>query len=235
MAESEGRNGSSCARSGAIGDNQATTLSTTVDGAGSLTFWWKADCEDDPDYDNWDYLIFEADGVEVARIDGNSRWQQVSVKFKTDAVHTLTWTFCKDYMDDDMTGIEDCGWVDQVSWTPSVGDSEVPVAWLENLGMVSAGATAVEAASADPDGDGLTTAQEYIAGTDPTDPDSKFSASIEMVDGKPVVTYSPDLLGERKYIKFGKVKLDDPDEAWQPVEPGQEDQFNFFKVTVELP
>ena len=235
VAESEGRNGSSCARSGAIGDNQATTLSTTVDGAGSLTFWWKADCEDDPDYDNWDYLIFEADGVEVARIDGNSRWQQVSVKFKTDAVHTLTWTFCKDYMDDDMTGIEDCGWVDQVSWTPSVGDSEVPVAWLENLGMVSAGATAVEAASADPDGDGLTTAQEYIAGTDPTDPDSKFSASIEMVDGKPVVTYSPDLLGERKYIKFGKVKLDDPDEAWQPVEPGQEDQFNFFKVTVELP
>lgn len=235
VAESEGRNGSSCARSGAIGDNQATTLSTTIDGAGSLTFWWKADCEDDPDYDNWDYLIFEADGVEVARIDGNSRWQQVSVKFKTDAVHTLTWTFCKDYMDDDMTGIEDCGWVDQVSWTPSVGDSEVPVSWLENLGMVSAGATAVEAASADPDGDGLTTAQEYVAGTDPTDPDSKFSASIEMVDGKPVVTYSPDLLGERKYIKFGKVKLDDPDEAWQPVEPGQEDQFNFFKVTVELP
>ena len=242
VAESEGRNGSSCARSGVIGDDQATTLTTAVDGAGTLTFWWKVDCEDDDsDYDNWDYLAFSVDGVEIARIDGDSGWRQVSVKLKTDAAHTLTWTYCKDYMDDDMTGIEDCGWVDQISWTPFAGDSEVPVAWLENLGMVAAGTTAADVANADPDCDGLTTAEEYIAGTDPNDPDSKLTAVIEMVDkgdGKglqPVVTFTPDLLGERKYIKLGKVRLDDPDEKWTPVEAGEEGRFNFFKVTVELP
>ena len=49
VVESEGRNGASCARSGTIGDDQESTLSTTVDGAGTLTFWWKVDCEDDPD------------------------------------------------------------------------------------------------------------------------------------------------------------------------------------------
>ena len=235
VEEATGRNNGSCARSGAIGDNQTTTLSTTIDGAGTFSFWWKVDCEDDPDYDNWDYLMFEVDGAEIARIDGNSGLKQVSVTIKSSGTHTISWTFAKDYMDDDMTGIEDCAWVDQLSWTPLVGDSEVPVAWLENLGMVSAGMSAADAAAADPDGDGLTTAEEYVAGTDPNDPDSNFAASIEIVDGKPVVTYTPDLLGERKYIKFGKVSLNDPTEAWQPVEEGQEDRFNFFKVTVELP
>ena len=235
VEESAGRNGGSCTRSGAIGDEQFSTINTTVNGAGTLTFWWKVDCEDDPDYDNWDYLVFEVDGAEVARIDGLTSWRQISFTVKSDTTHTLSWTFCKDYMDDDMTGIEDCGWVDQVSWTPLVNNGTVPLEWIESLGMTSDKVSAAEVANLDPDGDGFTTAQEYIAGTDPTDPDSKLTAHIEIIDGKPVVAYAPDLLSERKYVKLGKVNLSDPNEDWVEVKDDEEENYNFFKVTVDLP
>ena len=35
--------------------------------------------------------------------------------------------------------------------------------------------------------------QDYVAGTDPTDTNSVFKASIEFVDGAPVVIWSPEL------------------------------------------
>lgn len=82
--------------------------------------------------------------------------------------------------------------------------------------------------------DGLTAAEEYVAGTDPNDPNSTLKANIEMVDGKPVITYTPDLLDERKYVTFGKKELDDPDEPWVEVRAGAEADYNFFKVTVEM-
>ena len=202
---------------------------------GTLTFWWRADCEDDPDYDNWDFMLFEVDGVEVARIDGDSGWRKVSVKIKGEGTHSLEWIYSKDYMDDDMTGLEDCGWVDQIAWEPLAGDSDVPVAWLENLGMAAGGVSVADAANADHDGDGFTTAEEFVAGTDPADPDSRLAAYIEMVDGMPVVTYSPDLLDERRYRKLGKKSIDDPNEDWVEVKDGEEGNYNFFKVTVDMP
>lgn len=229
-----GRNGYACARSGTIGNSQTTMLSTTVNGAGTFSFWWKVDCEDDPDLDNWDYLVFEADGVEVARIDGKTAWRQVSTTLKGDSDHTLKWTYIKDEAQDPVA-VEDCGWVDQLAWSPRVGGGNVPVEWIENIGVASPGMSAEQTADLDPDGDGFTTAEEFIAGTDPTDPDSKFKAMIEMVNGIPVVTYVPDLLEDRKYIKYGKKDISDPDEPWVEVKEGEESDYNFFKVSVEIP
>ncbi len=81
--------------------------------------------------------------------------------------------------------------------------------------------------------------QDYVAGTDPTNALSKFTAKIEMKDGAPVVTWSPALNGDgvregtRVYRVWGKADLGDA--AWSEVEAGGEGNYRFFRVTVEMP
>lgn len=80
---------------------------------------------------------------------------------------------------------------------------------------------------------------DYVAGTDPTDATSRFTASVALEDGKPVVTWTPALNGEgvregeRIYRVWGKSDLGDA--AWSEVAPGGEAGYRFFRVTVEMP
>lgn len=84
------------------------------------------------------------------------------------------------------------------------------------------------------DGSALLVWHDYVAGTDPTDKNSKFTATISFVGGKPVVKWSPELSAEeaakRVYKVHGKAKLTD---TWNEVD-GDEASYNFFKVTVEM-
>ena len=87
-------------------------------------------------------------------------------------------------------------------------------------------------ANADQDGDGLTTCQEYLAGTDPTNVASVLQASIRMDGTTPVVEWnttnaSLQALGYR-YVPKGKTNLTDSVE-FQPVTSGH----RFFKVVIE--
>ena len=80
---------------------------------------------------------------------------------------------------------------------------------------------------------------DYVAGTDPTDAASRFTAEIAFVDDKPVVSWSPALNGEgvregvRTYRVWGKANLTDA--AWIEVAPDDESDYRFFRVTVEMP
>lgn len=78
--------------------------------------------------------------------------------------------------------------------------------------------------------------QDFVAGTDPTDEDDVFRASVTIVNGDPVISYTPELNAEenanRIYTKWGKSKLQD--EAWIKIEDGHEGEYNFFKVSVEM-
>lgn len=86
------------------------------------------------------------------------------------------------------------------------------------------------------DGSAMLVWQDYVAGTDPTKQSDTFTASITMVDGKVKVSYSPEFEDDRKdlrkYTTLGKRQLQDVD--WVEVPPGEEGNYNFFKVTVEM-
>ncbi|MGN0832040.1 MAG: choice-of-anchor Q domain-containing protein [Kiritimatiellia bacterium] len=87
-----------------------------------------------------------------------------------------------------------------------------------------------------PDGSAYYMWQDFVAGTDPTNENSVFTAKIELVDGEPVVTWEPDtpeLSATRVYRTFGRKTLLDGN--WIEVGDGDRSEYRFFKVTVELP
>ena len=105
--------GDGAARSGAIGDNGATTLTTTVQGKGTLAFRWRTSSEGE-----YDWLRLRIDGDEVARISGWREWEDFSHVIDAQGSHTVEWRYDKD---GSVSDGEDCGWIDDVVWTPAEG------------------------------------------------------------------------------------------------------------------
>jgi hypothetical protein len=97
-----------------------------------------------------------------------------------------------------------------------------PISWFNSYGLAG-DYNALELA--DPDGDGLATWQEYIAGTDPTNPNSKFSTIITNAAGKIIVSFAsvqatgPNYPQEMRYydMQYSTNLMASP--AWQAV-PG---------------
>ncbi|MBQ4440458.1 MAG: hypothetical protein II909_04920 [Kiritimatiellae bacterium] len=76
-----------------------------------------------------------------------------------------------------------------------------------------------------------------MAGTDPTDETDVFRAGIIFKDdGSPEIFVLPELSADERekriYRKFGKVRLNDQD--WVQIQDGEEPDYNFFRITVEM-
>jgi uncharacterized repeat protein (TIGR02543 family) len=104
--------GTDAAQSGLITHNQTNWIQTTVTGPGTLFYWWKVSSEA-----GYDKLVFSYDGyIQAGAISGTTNeWTQQGWNVPV-GTHTLRWSYCKDISDS--LGA-DCGWVDQVSWTPA--------------------------------------------------------------------------------------------------------------------
>ncbi len=100
--------GVDAAKSGGISDNEDSRLLTTVTGAGTVSFYWKASTEAD-----YDFLEFYLDGQMQDQISGEVDWTQMTYPITTAGSHTLEWRYFKDA---GASGGEDCGWVDQFGW-----------------------------------------------------------------------------------------------------------------------
>ena len=123
------------------------------------------------------------------------------------------------------------------------GAVAVPASWADNypsfttkFGTDFTKALAMKTGKRDGAGNDMFVWQDYVAGTDPTKEDDVFNASITIVGGKVTISYSPELDDERKalrkYTTLGKKSLLDTD--WTVVQEGQEAEYNFFKVSVEM-
>ena len=100
------------AQSGAIPDQGYSILQTTVNGPGTLSFWWKVSSET-----NYDTLRLLLNYVEQARISGEVDWQQRSLTVPA-GTQTIEWYYSKDIS---LSMGQDRAWVDQVQFVPIPG------------------------------------------------------------------------------------------------------------------
>ena len=121
-----------------------------------------------------------------------------------------------------------------VSSETSTTEVPVPYTWLDTYfaGQGTSAQAYETLANADQDGDGFTTWQEYLAGTDPTSAASCLQVSIRMEGTTPILEWNVtnsnvQALGYR-YVPKGKVNLTDSG-AWQPSAPNH----RFFKLFIE--
>jgi hypothetical protein len=113
------------ARSGIIGNDQTSIISIDMDVAvdDSISFFRNVSCEDDPYNDDYDWLGFYIDDVEVARWDGETGWARVAYPVSA-GEHSFKWVFNKDYS---VAAGADAAWVDNIIFPAiapvvSVGD-----------------------------------------------------------------------------------------------------------------
>ncbi len=211
--------GGSALKSGAIGDGQVSWVEASVDGAGVVSFWWKASSEHYRQY-AIDYAMFSVDGQERLRIGGEQGWTNATVQVEGAGTHVLRWSYVKD---DEVSDGEDCAWLDEVTWTPSSGLA----AWLAERHL------AADARAAN----GRTAAECYALGLDPADPtDDLRIVSIEVVDGKVQVEWTPKVNRWTGASINAALKGSEAlDGEWQTVTDANNASFRFFKVVVELP
>ena len=223
------------------GDLGESVLRTTVSGAGRIVFRWAVFCEE-----YYDWLYFAVDGEVMEMTTGETDWETVNVDLG-DGEHVLEWIYWKDEIDEEGLVGADCAMLDWVQWypkggePPDVNDQSLDefFAWLKEYHQIpeNGGRELAQAAIAERRcafGKSATLYEEFVAKTNPENIDDVFKAKIEFVDDSPVVTPDPYYPELRKYTTLGKKSLDDPTEEWVEVKDGEENNYNFFKVTVEM-
>lgn len=207
-------------------DSQSAGVETVVEGAGRIVFQWRVGSEAEADF-----LLFKADGATFAAYSGkNKPWGTVTNTVSGAGPHTLRWEYVKD---ESGSVAPDAAWLDNVIWTPAMTASPTPVpyVWLDQYPflLASAGGDYEAAALADVDGDGHVAWQEYVAGSNPTNRESVLRAMLDMRDGAPHVTWTPNLGTARVYTVEGRASLTEG--AWGTTNAAS----RFFRVKVSLP
>ena len=176
------------------------------------------------------YVTYRMRGadIETATLERPSRPGQYTARFVVEETANYAGT----YMDVDYEIYRGAGDTQTETETTPV---PVPYVWLDAY-VDKYGAGDYEAAGKAKGRNGRFLWESYVAGLNPEEPSSQFTATIEMQsDGTPKVTWSPDLsknVVPRTYTTMGKATLLDAD--WTPVTEENKANMRFFKVKVEI-
>ena len=110
--------GTYCAKSGNIGNNQYTAMQVTMNviESGTISFHYKVSSES-----GWDFLEFYIDATKKGSWSGSIGWTEAS--YAVDAgLHTFEWKYEKDSYS---SAGSDCGWIDLIIFPPSSGSPEI--------------------------------------------------------------------------------------------------------------
>ena len=166
-------------RSGAIDNYQETWIATNITGRGTLSFKWKVSSE------SCDTLSFVVGTVTNDTIYGENDWAEVTCVVSNEGNHAFKWVYSKDRS---ISSGSDCGWVDEVTWTPYVED---PFAvWAAGNGL--SGADAAWDATPSKWGGNWANAFIYTYGFGLTNSVPLMTISFNAV-GKPVITTPPEV------------------------------------------
>ena len=225
-----------------LGDDGTSAVQTRVYGSGILFFDWAISCEED-----YDWMELTVDGEVRDYISGSSDWTQSAVEIVGDGWHVVRWRYIKDELDEPELVGENVARLDNVVWSsddvaPMFTETQttpvpVPYSELETRfkAYLDAASGDYEAAAHSTGLNGYAIWECYVAGLEPDNPKSKFIAKIEMVDGKPVVTWEPNLnedgVVRRLYKIHGSETLENGGNWQYPTNS----LHHFFKVTVEMP
>jgi N-acetylneuraminic acid mutarotase len=119
--------GTSSARSGYIGHSQSTWMQATLNGTGTLTFYWKVSSEL-----CCDHLQFLLDGIQQDQIQGTTSWALKTFTISGTGSHIVKWQYVKD---GSIVAGSDAGWVDHVTWS---GGGGTIITWVAKASMPTA-------------------------------------------------------------------------------------------------
>ena len=207
----------------------------TAPGSGAMTFstkmkgWQGGTC----------VTVYTGDSIgALSRIGYSRSWGSDSwTRVTLDVSQGVTYRIVGQSVGEAYTGEFTLSWsgdLTVVSTETSTTEVPVPYTWLDTYfaGQGTSAQAYENLAKADPDGDGFTTWQEYLAGTDPTNGSSRLTATIRMDGLTPVIEWNTtngniSALGYR-YVPKGTTSLTSPIN-WQSFSPTH----RFFKVFIE--
>ena len=178
------------------------------------------------------FVITDTTTVKAVAVRGEEKSAYVSA--------TLTKVGPKDYVDAEVG--KDVTGMDAPITVPAIWVTEYLVehygqgkaeAFREKFGSDLAVALAQPTGKIGPNGEVLKVWDDYVAGTDPTDLNSRFRANVSVSNGKVYVAWEPNLNDgsvSRIYTCYGRTEFGKGD--WEtPIQPWHK----FFKVSVGMP